>query len=82
MGGPLPVLIVDAADVVGSRPGGRWRDRHRATTRHARASRDDHEELLVVERQARHVSAPHRVNVFAPHGTGSRKWSKAVNFCD
>jgi hypothetical protein len=29
----LPVLVVDAANVVGSRPDGWWRDRHGATVR-------------------------------------------------
>jgi len=35
--GPAPVLVVDAANVVGSRPDGWWRDRVGATERLARA---------------------------------------------
>ncbi|MDY6809487.1 MAG: hypothetical protein SW127_10755, partial [Actinomycetota bacterium] len=30
---PRPLIIVDAANVVGSRPDGWWRDRHGATER-------------------------------------------------
>jgi hypothetical protein len=68
-----PVLIVDAANVVGSRPDGWWRDRHGATVRLRDALRplaDNHEVTLVVEGQARRVAPSDRVQVVAAPGSG------------
>jgi hypothetical protein len=68
-----PVLVVDAANVVGSRPDGWWRDRHGAAVR----LRDtleplarDHEVILVVEGLARGVSPIDGVSVVAAPGSG------------
>jgi len=69
----LPVLIVDAANVVGSRPDGWWRDRQGAAIRLRDALEplaDDHEVILVVEGQARRVAPTDRVHVVAAPGSG------------
>jgi len=73
MSDALPVLVVDAANVVGSRPDGWWRDRHGAAVR----LRDtlgplarDHEVILVVEGQARGVGPTDGVDVVAAPGSG------------
>ena len=73
MNDALPVLIVDAANVVGSRPDGWWHDRHGAAVR----LRDtleplakDHDVILVVEGQAGDVTPTDRVDVVAAPGSG------------
>lgn len=73
MNAALPVLIVDAANVVGSRPDGWWRNRHEAAVRLRDALEplaDNHEVILVVEGQARRVTPTDRVNVVAASGSG------------
>jgi predicted RNA-binding protein with PIN domain len=69
----LPVLVVDAANVVGSRPDGWWRDRHGAAVR----LRDSLVELggsydvvMVVEGRARGVPPVASVAVVAAPGSG------------
>lgn len=69
----LPVLVVDAANVVGSRPDGWWRDRHGATVR----LRDslvplagEYDVTLVVEGRARGVPSVAGVDVVAAPGSG------------
>lgn len=69
----LPVLVVDAANVVGSRPDGWWRDRHSATVRLRDALdplADDHDVIMVVEGQARGVARTDRIDVVAAPGCG------------
>src|SRR5882757_4003115 len=69
----LPVLVVDAANVVGSRPDGWWRDRYGAAVRLRDALEplaDDHEVILVVEGQAGRVAPTDRVDVVAAPGSG------------
>jgi hypothetical protein len=76
---PTPVLVVDAANTVGSRPDGWWRDRAGATRRLRDAlaapslpgpwtSRP--EVVLVVEGQARVVEPVPEVAVVAADGSG------------
>lgn len=71
------VLIVDAANVVGSVPDGWWRDRRGAAERlrdglaaRAAAGVDDEEILLVVEGAARGVGSVPGVRVEAAPGSG------------
>ncbi|MER7730417.1 NTP pyrophosphohydrolase [Streptomyces erythrochromogenes] len=67
------VLIVDAANVVGSVPDGWWRDRRGAAERlrDRLAARDDGEEIvLVVEGAARGVASVPGVRVEAAPGSG------------
>jgi predicted RNA-binding protein with PIN domain len=81
MNDALPVLIVDAANVVGSRPDGWWRDRHGATERLRDALEplaDGHEVILVVEGQARRVSPADRVQVLAAPGSGDDEIVRAA----
>ena len=76
----MTVLLVDAANVVGSRPDGWWRDRAGATSRLlarlAAASladvafRDVEEVVVVVEGAARDVSAPDGVRLVRAPGSG------------
>jgi hypothetical protein len=69
----LPVLVVDAANVVGSRPDGWWRDRHGAAVRlrdTLEPLADDHDVILVVEGQASRVAPTDRVDVVAAPGSG------------
>jgi hypothetical protein len=72
MGSELPVLVVDGANVVGSRPDGWWRDRHGAAERLRDALvalADTYDIVLVVEGQARRVQPIDRVAVVAaPRG--------------
>jgi hypothetical protein len=79
------VLLVDTANVVGSRPDGWWRDRAGATSRlltrlapltgrelpgpGGGAVRCD-EVVAVVEGAARDVGAPHRVTLVRAEGSG------------
>jgi hypothetical protein len=78
---PKPLLIVDAANVVGSRPDGWWRDRVGATVRLrdalapvARTGLPDLappvEVVLVVEGAAREVPATAEVRVVSAAGSG------------
>ena len=73
MSAELPILVVDAANVVGSRPDGWWRDRHAAAVR-LRDSlvplADDHDVVLVVEGRARRVPPIDGVEVVAAPGSG------------
>ncbi|WP_327028144.1 hypothetical protein OG989_20885 [Micromonospora sp. NBC_01740] len=78
----MPLLIVDAANVVGSRPDGWWRDRAGATARLrdslapvAAAGLPPHlpppvEVVLVVEGRARDVPGTAGVRVVAAPGSG------------
>ncbi|MEV6046873.1 NTP pyrophosphohydrolase [Streptomyces xanthochromogenes] len=69
----LPVLIVDAANVVGSVPDGWWRDRRGATMRlrDRLAEREGSEEvILVVEGAARDVESVPGVRVESAPGSG------------
>ncbi|GHJ49351.1 hypothetical protein Cs7R123_66930 [Catellatospora sp. TT07R-123] len=80
----LPLLIVDAANVVGSVPDGWWRDRHGAATRLRDAIADlpgtglpgvpelpgPIEVVLVVEGAARDVAQTPGVRVHAAPGSG------------
>jgi len=71
--GALPVLIVDAANVVGSRPDGWWRDRLGAAGRlrdSLTSLAGDHEVVLVVEGRARHLAPIDGVDVVAAPGSG------------
>ncbi|MET9361790.1 NTP pyrophosphohydrolase [Streptomyces sp. NPDC006632] len=68
-----PVLIVDAANVVGSVPDGWWRDRKGAAERlRDRLGRrhDDEEVILVVEGVARGVESVPGVRVESAAGSG------------
>ncbi|GAA2218650.1 hypothetical protein ACFY2R_24105 [Micromonospora olivasterospora] len=79
---PRPLLIVDAANVVGSRPDGWWRDRAGAAARlrDALAPVAEHgvpprltgptEVVLVVEGAARSVPGAPGVRVVAARGSG------------
>jgi predicted RNA-binding protein with PIN domain len=73
MNGALPVLVVDAANVVGSWPDGWWRDRPGAAAR-LRDSLEplaqDHDVILVVEGQARRLASIDGVDVVAAPGSG------------
>ncbi|GAA2449531.1 NTP pyrophosphohydrolase [Streptomyces macrosporus] len=69
------LLVVDAANVVGSVPDGWWRDRHGAAERlrdrlAERAERGDEEIVLVVEGAAREVASVPGVRVVAAPGSG------------
>jgi hypothetical protein len=81
----VTVLLVDAANVVGARPDGWWRDRAGATTRLLRrlasmpgrtvtapagASFTVGEVVVVVEGQARVAAAPDGVRVVRAPGSG------------
>jgi hypothetical protein len=69
----LPVLVVDAANVVGSRPDGWWRDRHGAAVRLRDALEpltDSYDVILVVEGRAGRVTSTDRVDVVAAPGSG------------
>jgi hypothetical protein len=81
----VTVLLVDVANVVGSRPDGWWRDRAGATTRLLRrlaplagrllpapggGSVLCRELVVVVEGAARDVRAPDRVTVVRARGSG------------
>ncbi|HEY2795587.1 MAG TPA: hypothetical protein VGJ28_24710 [Micromonosporaceae bacterium] len=68
-----PVLVVDGANVVGSRPDGWWRDRHGAAERLRDAlvtMADAYDIVLVVEGQARRVQPIDRVAVVAAPRSG------------
>jgi hypothetical protein len=69
------VLLVDAANVVGARPDGWWRDRAGATARLLRRLAggpvpDVDEVVVVVEGQARDVPAPEGVRLVRAPGSG------------
>ncbi|MFJ3880071.1 NTP pyrophosphohydrolase [Streptomyces sp. NPDC090077] len=69
----IPVLIVDAANVVGSVPDGWWRDRKGAAERlrDRLAERDAGEEvILVVEGAARGIASVPGVRVDSAPGSG------------
>jgi hypothetical protein len=66
-------LIIDAANVVGSRPDGWWRDRAGATARlrdSVAVLGDTDDVVLVVEGKARDVPAIEGVRVVAAPGSG------------
>lgn len=66
-----PLLVVDAANVVGSVPDGWWRDRAAAAERLRDALQGrDEEVVLVVEGKARNVSSIPDVRVVAAAGDG------------
>ena len=78
---PLPLIVVDAANVVGSRPDGWWRDRHGATERLRDRLADlvrtglpgftgPVEVLMVVEGQARTVSSAPTVTCVSASRSG------------
>ncbi|MFE9257668.1 NTP pyrophosphohydrolase [Streptomyces sp. NPDC006879] len=72
----MTVLIVDAANVVGSVPDGWWRDRRGATERlrDRLAGRGETQEvLLVVEGAARGVGSVSGVRVVPASGSGDDK---------
>jgi hypothetical protein len=65
------LLIVDAANVVGSRPDGWWRDRAGAAARlRDRLAGRPEEVVLVVEGKARGVAPAPDVEVLAAEGSG------------
>lgn len=67
----MTVLLVDVANVVGSRPDGWWRDRAGATARLLdRLARLEDEVVAVVEGRARDVAAPDGVRVVRAPGSG------------
>src|SRR5687768_9272407 len=78
----VTVLLVDAANVVGARPDGWWRDRAGATTRllgrladaRSRLTAPDGgrvtEVVAVVEGRARDVAAPEGVRLVRAEGSG------------
>jgi hypothetical protein len=82
----LPLLVIDAANVVGSVPDGWWRDRERATTKlrdhlvglatngvagvDSELGRGPLEVILVVEGRARGVSSVTSVEVVPAAGSG------------
>ena len=76
----MAVLLVDAANVVGARPDGWWRDRAGATQRLLRRLADADlttpdgsritEVVAVVEGRARDVAAPEGVRVVRAEGSG------------
>lgn len=74
---PLPVLVVDAANVVGSVPDGWWKDRRAATARlrdhlavMASAAPADERIVLVTEGAARGVAPVDGVEVVEARGEG------------
>lgn len=72
---PEPVLVVDGANVVGSRPDGWWRDRPGAAARlHSRlvAAESEGRVVLVLEGRARQgVREGHGARVGVVHAAGS-----------
>ena len=64
------MLVVDAANVVGSVPDGWWRDRAGAAERLRDAFGGDEEVVLVVEGKARNVSSVDDVRVVSAPGEG------------
>jgi hypothetical protein len=67
----MTVLLVDVANVVGSRPDGWWRDRAGATVRLLeRLAGTGPEVVAVVEGRARDVPAPDGVRVVRAPGSG------------
>jgi predicted RNA-binding protein with PIN domain len=71
----MQLLIVDGANVVGSRPDGWWRDRKAAATRlrdrlRAVAESEPAEVVLVVEGKARGVDSSDGVRVVEAPGSG------------
>ncbi|MFI9811020.1 PIN domain-containing protein [Saccharothrix variisporea] len=87
---PLPLLVVDAANVVGSVPDGWWRDRAAAATRlrDSLATVAEHglppfhdgplDVVLVVEGKARHVESTPAVRVVAADASGDDKIVEVV----
>jgi len=76
-----PVLVVDAANVVGSRPDGWWRDRENAARRLRDALEplaDDHEVVMVVEGRARGVRSSSGVDVVAAPRSGDDEVVRVV----
>src|SRR5215475_368979 len=76
-----PVLVVDAANVVGSRPDGWWRDRENAAVRLRDALEplaDDHEVVMVVEGKARGVRSSNHVDVVAAPRSGDDEIVRVV----
>lgn len=74
-----PLLVVDAANVVGSVPDGWWRDRAGAAERLRDALRGrDEEVVLVVEGKARNVSSVDDVQVVAAERSGDDKIVEVV----
>jgi hypothetical protein len=74
-----PLLVVDAANVVGSVPDGWWRDRAGAAARLRDALQGrDEEVVLVVEGKARNVSSVDGVRVVAAEGSGDDKIVEVV----
>lgn len=74
-----PLLVVDAANVVGSVPDGWWRDRAGAAERLRDALQGrDEEVVLVVEGKARNVSSIDGVRVVAADGSGDDKIVEVV----
>jgi hypothetical protein len=74
-----PLLVVDAANVVGSVPDGWWRDRAGAAERLRDALQGrDEEVVLVVEGKARNVSSISGVRVVAAQGDGDDKIVEVV----
>jgi hypothetical protein len=69
-----PLLVIDAANVIGSVPDGWWRDRRGANERlRDRLARQDHGDvdlLLVVEGQAKDIQAISGVPVQSAAGSG------------
>jgi hypothetical protein len=68
-----PLLIVDAANVIGSVPNGWWRDRRTAVARLRDSlvpQAKDHDVLLVVEGQAKGVDSIPGVRVHSATGSG------------
>ncbi len=71
----MSLLLVDVANVVGSRPDGWWRDRAGATARllarlATLADRERTEVVAVVEGQARAAASPDGVTVVRADGSG------------
>ncbi|WP_018681163.1 hypothetical protein [Actinokineospora enzanensis] len=68
----MPVLVVDCANVMGSRPDGWWRDRAGAATRlrDRLAGLSGYQVILVVEGKARHVGPVDGVEVVSAPGSG------------
>lgn len=68
----MTVVLVDVANVVGSRPDGWWRDRVGATSRllERLAALRGFEVVAVVEGRARAASAPDGVTVVRADGSG------------
>jgi rRNA-processing protein FCF1 len=76
-----PLLVIDAANVVGSVPDGWWRNRRRATERlrdSLAAKADEYEVVLVVEGAARGVRSIDGVRVVPAEGSGDDKIVEVV----